>query len=562
MFTALWQERQSGLDSLYRDLADHFAPLRARFVLATSTATDWRSPKIIDSTGVRSADTFAAGLSSNVSPQSQEWFKCRASDPAIMEIDEVKQWWDTATNKLADVLQRSNFYQAAPTVYFDQGIFGTAACDCQEDVQDVVRFYVHPVGSYAIAQDAKCRVNILVREYKWSLRQVIEKYGDANLSAAMQAAARDGKKLDSTKVEIREAVYPNDEYFANSLRAEHKRFAYCVWEKSGPIGGTEKFLFEGGFDEFPFLVPRWALRDASTPYGSSPGMESLGDNKMLQRMTKDGLKALAKEIDPPLTGPGSLEGKKKSLLPGDFTADDATDEKRGLRPIHETRVNFANLLEWRRDTREQVKGAFHVPLFLMLTQDARSQPPTAEEIRARYAEKVMALGPGLARQNDDWLKPCIERVMAIMIRRSLMAWKLGMDGLLPLPPPAMRGKDWQPEFISALAGAQRAASTANTENFVNFVVQKASEMQDPSMLDPIDFPETWKVLAESGGVPEKVLRSDAAVAAIRAGRAQAQAAAQAQASAPGMAKAALDASNTDPNKDSLLNRVLRHAGAS
>lgn len=558
-FTTLWTERQSTMDTTYRDLSDHFCPTRARFTLGDNASGDLKSTKIIDSTPAQAVEICAGFLFSSISPQHQPWFKVKLSDPALMEIDSVKVWCDAATTAALNLLQRSNFYLAAPVVYFDQTVFATAACSMEEDARDVVRFLPLPVGSYAIGQDSRQRVNMLVREYRWSLRQVVERYGTDNLSESMKLAANDEKKLDSTKLDIREAVYPNDEYHANSARAVHKAFAYCVWEKGGE---GDKLLFEGGFDEFPYLCPRYALQDGSNPYGvRSPGMLTLADNKTLQKMTKDGWKAAAKQIDPPLTGPASLENKRKSLLPGDFTADDATSEKHGLRPIHEVNFNLQQHEAVMDIVRRRIERGCHVDLALMLNRDTRTQPATAEEWRQRVVEQANATGPLLPRQNDDWLKPMVERLIAIMVRRSLMDWKLGLPGLLPQPPAEMESKDWHPEFTSSIAQAQKSGETVGIKAFIQLAVTIAEQTGDLSVLDSVNMHEALKVIAEADGVPPRIIRDEAQVAAMGAARAQAQARQQAQEAAPGMAKAAKDASETDTSRESLLTHAMAAAGS-
>ena len=80
---------------------------------------------------------------------------------------------------------------------------------------------------------------------------------------------------------------------------------------------TGHIISIGGFREFPYVVPRY-LKASNEIYGRSPGMNSLPDVKVLNKMVEVSMKAAQKQVDPPLlvpddamilpirTAPGSL----------------------------------------------------------------------------------------------------------------------------------------------------------------------------------------------------------------------------------------------------------------
>ena len=71
---------------------------------------------------------------------------------------------------------RSNLYQALPQVYGHEGVFGTGCMLVQEDTEDLFRCYVQPVGSYSIGLDSRLLVNTFAREFRWTVRQVVERF--------------------------------------------------------------------------------------------------------------------------------------------------------------------------------------------------------------------------------------------------------------------------------------------------------------------------------------------------------------------------------------------------
>ena len=81
---------------------------------------------------------------------------------------------------------------------------------------------------------------------------------------------------------------------------------------------TEAELSRQGFFEKPFIAMRWATT-SNDPYGRSPGMEVLGDNKQLQLETRRKAEFLEKGVRPPMGAHPSLKNQPSSIRPGDIT---------------------------------------------------------------------------------------------------------------------------------------------------------------------------------------------------------------------------------------------------
>ena len=76
------------------------------------------------------------------------------------------------------------------------------------------------------------------------------------------------------------------------------RQGYCL----NLLPHSEQLLSESGFDDFPFMVPRF-VKDSVSTYGRSPAMNALPDVKMLNKMSETTIRAAQKQIDPPLMVP-------------------------------------------------------------------------------------------------------------------------------------------------------------------------------------------------------------------------------------------------------------------
>jgi hypothetical protein len=316
----------------------------------------------------------------------------------------------------------------------------------------------------------------------------------------------------------------------------------CWFEKScSSADDASKFLRESGMREKPFVAPRWETTGEDT-YGSSPGMDALGDAKALMLQQRRKAQAIDKMIDPPLMGPTSLRNQRVSLLPGDVTYVDINQQGQSLRSIYDVRLDPSMLLEDTRAIQDRINASFYADLFLMLSMSDRRQI-TAREIEERHEEKLLMLGPVLERLNDEMLDPIIERTFGIMMRA----------GQVPPPPMELEGVDLKVEYISILAQAQKMLGIATVDRFVGFVGQMAQV--DPKALDKLDVDQTIDEYAEMTGVSPRIVRSDDDVAAMRAERQQQEQMQRMAAMAQPMQQAAGAAqtlADTEVSPDSLL----------
>ncbi len=154
----------------------------------------------------------------------------------------------------------------------------------------------------------------------------------------------------------------------------------------------------------------------------------------------------------------------------------------------------------------------------MIDQQVTRQT-TAEEIRARWQEKMQVIGPVVERMIGETHTPAIRRVYNIMAR-----WR-GPNGesLFPPMPAAMLGHPMKLSFESILAQAARMGKFANITQWLGIAGNLAGAV--PNIMDGIDTDET---ISETGSiltVPNKLMRPLAQVQAMRKAKADQQAAA-------------------------------------
>jgi hypothetical protein len=552
--------------SHWRDLCDYILPRRGRFYVTDVNKGDRRSRNILDSTATMAARTLAAGMMSGVTSPARPWFRLSIPDQTLAESEHVKAWLYEVENRMHTVFGKSNLYDKLQVVYSDLGVFGTAAMAVYEDPRDVIRCYDFPIGSYAIANDARLEVRTFLRVFRLSVQQVVEQWGEmengvpnflrgqpTTLSLSVQELWKRGQL--ATWVDVVHVIQPNVSHDGSKIEAKYKKFEDIYYEL-GATGQsradleTYGLLQHSGFDEFPVLCPRWEVNSEDVYATNCPGMTALGDIRSLQVRTKRTDMAVEKMINPPMKGPSALRNAKASLLPGDITYIDERDGQKGFTPVHEINFGaaFGPIEQGSQQTRLRIQRAMFEDLFLMLSQSDRREI-TAREIDERHEEKLLALGPVLERLNSDMLDPLIERTFNIMSRK----------GLIPEAPEELQGQTIQVDYVSVMAAAQKMVGLSSLERFAGFAGQVAQF--SPSVLDNIDTDALIEEYGEATGVPPKIILPSDQVAAARQQRQQQQQTQQAAENAPGIAGAVKDLASAPTTGDNALAALLGKAQA-
>lgn len=567
----LKNERQS-FEPHWKELAEFVLPRRARFITTETNDGRRMNKSIYDTTATLAANTLQSGMMSGITSPARPWFRVQTPDPDLNEFGRVREWLHTVSQRILTAFSRSNLYTTLPILYGDMGVFGTAAMLLEESFDRTVRFKAFPIGSYSLAADFEGRINVFVREFRMTVRNLVDQFAKNE---------RDGKPdwsnfsthvrnlYDTARyeewVDVCHVIAPNPDYRPGSPDPKHKKFSSCYYEYSPTEGvqtqwdfaGHDVFLRESGYDRFPVLAPRWKVSAEDVYATDCPAMTALGDVRQLQIGEKRSLQAIEKMVNPPMQGPAALRNVRASILPGDITYYDPPQGREGLRPIHEVQPRIQELESKQAMVRERIQRAFYEDLFLMLTRSDRRQI-TAREIEERHEEKLLALGPVLEQLNTDLLDPLVESTFAIMLEQSKRA-DGSIGGMIPPIPEELQGMDLKIEYISVMAQAQKLVAIGSIERTAQFALSIAQAM--PQVLDKIDGDQMIDEFGEAVGVSPRIIRTDEAVEKLRAGRAQAE---QAQRQTEMIAQGSQTVKNLADSHldgDTVLNRILDFAQA-
>lgn len=515
----LKQERTS-FEAHWRDLAEYCLPRKGRFQLTDTNRGEKRHQKIINSVGLRSVRTISSGMMAGLTSPARPWFRLTTHDQGLAERGDVKDWLHQVELRVREKFNRSNLYNILPGVYKELAVFGTASMAQLEDPEETFRFYPFTIGSYWLALDHTLRPDTFARQLRMTARQMVQQFGLKAVSQTVRDAYNTGRL--EQPFDIMHYVTRNDERDAELVDNQNMPFRACYWEQAS--SDTDRHLLTEGFNEFPILAARWDVTGEDI-YGSSPGMDALGDLRAIQLQEKRKAQAIDKLVDPPMVADAAIRSNRPSLLPASVTFVPGLQNNGGFRPAYEIRPDIGALMEDIQAMEKRIESAFYSDLFLLTAMSDR-RDVTATEIAERHEEKLMALGPVLERLNDELFDPLMDRTMSIMFR----------SGQLPPAPAVLQGQELKVEYINMLSQSQKLIQSTGTERFFAFAAQVLTVA--PESAAKVDFDQMLDEYANDVGVAPKIVRSDDDVAGLREAQQQKQRAAEMAAMAKPMADGA------------------------
>ena len=489
--------------SHWQEVTTYLLPRNGRYFEQDRNKGTRRHNSIYDNTGTRALRTLGAGMMAGATSPARPWFRLGTADPELNRYAPVKLWLNDVTERMQLVFQKSNTYRTLHGIYEELGAFGTAGSIILPDPRTAIHHYPVTVGEYAIAQDYQGKINTLYREFQKTVGEVVREFGYKKCSTSVKNLFDRGN-LDAW-ITVIHAIEPREDRERDFKKKDNMNMAYksCYFE----LGGDgEQVLRESGYKDFPAVIPRWGISGGDV-YGNSPGMESLGDIKLLQHEQLRKAQGIDYQTKPPLQVPAYMKNRDVDSLPGGVTYVDGQQGK--IETAFNVNLNLQHLLMDIQDVRGRINSSFYADLFLMLA-NATDTRMTATEVAERHEEKLLMLGPVLERLHNELLDPLIDNTFNRMVEADLV----------PPAPEEMQGMELSVEFVSMLAQAQRAIGTNSVDRYVNNLGMIAQ--MKPDILDKFDSDAWADGYADMLGVDPKLVVSGETVARIRQQRAQAQ----------------------------------------
>ena len=509
---------RSPWESTWQDCTDFVNPRRGDFNAQRSQGDRTRFDKVYDSTAPLANEQLAAGLHGYLTAPSETWFTLILEKMREEEDEQTQMWLQGVVDMMfREVFHspNSNFGSMIHELYLDLGSYGTGVLYVEDKPGRPINFRTYHLAECYVAENAEGAVDTLYRQYKHSGRQLVQMYKDKLPEKFIENVYKDPHK-EYTCIH---AVEPRDTFNPDSKLAKN-----MPWMSAYILEEEKLVLNVGGFNEFPYMVPRWT-KTAGEVYGRSPAMTAMPDIKMINEMSKTVIKAAQKATDPPLLVPDDGFMLPLRTIPGGLNYYRSGTQDKVIPLIEGVRPDIG--LEFIDSRRTHVLKTFHVDWMQM-----REGPSmTATEVLQRQEERMRLMGPMVGRLQFELLGPMIDRVFNIMARRKM----------LPPPPPAIEGRNMRIDYVSPVARAQKTQQLFSFTRLLEALVPLGNIK--PEVFDNIDADGTVRWAAKLLDAPLETLLSVEKLQAMRQQRSEQQAEMAEVARGREMAATAKDAAN-------------------
>jgi len=501
--------------------------------------------QMYDSSAQEALRMASDGFQGYLTPRSSRWFQATPWDPRLMDIPEVRAWFQSVNDLMHNALNKSNFYNQLGNA-MDHGLaLGTSPIFAEEDMRGSKPVFqaIHPKETY-IAENKDNVVDTIYRKFKMSGKQLLERFGEEALSED-QKLLNEIKERPYSDHECLHALFPRQDRLWEKLDAKNKPYAsvYLLPDRNWMV------VRESGYDDLPATVWRHTAVSRHA-YGLSPSFFALTNSIRLNQISRTLLLLAHLSANPPVEYPSNRR-HKLNLQPGGMNPYVRPDA--GIRKV-DLAGNYPIGQEREQSLQEAIREAYHVDFFAMLSNPDRGNM-TATQVMQIASEKAAMLSPQVGRIESELLDPLLD--MAFQIEYQ--------SGRIPPAPQALidfageqNADPFRFDFVGPMAQLQKQHHGMQT------VQQTISQIQpllqiDPTGADWIDTDRWIRDTLQSSSVDQDVLRDEREVQRIRKQRAQAQAQQQQMEQMQQMAQALKDA-GIEPQPGSSLEALYQQLG--
>ena len=485
----------------WQEILDYVMPRKADVTFVRSRG-EKRTEVLYDSTAITANNLLAASLQGTLTSASLPWFHLKLRDTELNQNRDVQLWLEDAAKRMYEIFNESNFNTEVHELYLDLVSIGTGAIFVEEGSKGFDKEGIHfnclHIAEYFIQENINGKVDTLYRKYKLTARQAIQEFGEENVGEKILESV---KEKPDKEFNFIHAVEPTEDY----ERAVGKSNTKLPVHSCHVCTEDKMVVRTGGYNEFPYLVPRWSKATGEI-FGRSPSYNALPDIKTLNKAVEIGLKAWAKAIDPPLLVQDDGVIGRVRMTPAGITV---VRHDGAIKPLQiGSNWQITDMKE--NQLRTSIRQAYYSDQLQL--QDGPQM--TATEVQVRYELMQRLLGPTLGRFQSEFLNPLIERTFGIMLRAG---------ALLP-EPDVIQGQKIDVEYVGPLARSQRMEESVAIDRLYELAINVVQI--DPSIMDNINHDEAIRLRGDLLGVPKIVLRARDEVEELREQRQQAQMAQQ------------------------------------
>jgi len=492
------KSKASNFMDLYQQFANIGYPVENQITTKRTPGED-KSLEIRDPTAVFALDRATSSFIGAWIPRERFFFGIKVQDPQRAQTHNSKMWCAKAVEIAHDYLFASNYMMQKHNTIKSCIGFGTGNSLCEwSDKKQKLIFKDWHVSQFTFKQDEEGVVDCMILSYERTARQLCDKYSDPGELVVKAAEKLETESKLFPIIHIVRPRYRKTFKLINKLNMPFESVFVNVQEK--------KVIKEGGYEEFPFSVPRWEQASCEK-WGRGRGLALLSAIKELQQMRKDFLECGNRHNRQPYEVVANNVEGEVNISPGGRTN---VLEVNSIRPLGGGNLNgnfpiTKDIIEMQQSL---IKNeGFYGEIFSQfgnLKGDRRVQL----ELELRYKEGLRQLISPVSRIENEGFTPELTRVINLLIRK----------GKISAPPTELRGQNYGIEYEGELAMALRDMQSRGFERGMGLVGNMAAVF--PEVRDEINLDRAMPDILVNYGMRVEHLNTPEEKAILRQKRAQ------------------------------------------
>ena len=447
---------------------------------------------IFDPTAIYALEDMASGISSNLFPPGQKFFNFKVP-LRVGDDQDAKDYLYYLTEVLHEEVFNSNYLsQTGNTIQYWAG-FGTGANYCDWTVADGLSFRDYAIGTYQCLENDRGIIDTMILNMPKTARQIKQRFGSGE-----NAGKPLGTSVDLALGTDNSSSSADDEFnVVWIVRPRSDRNPEMIdslnmpWESLYVNEKDQVVLEEGGFDEFPFAVPRYNVIYREV-YGRGRGTMMLPEVRTLNRAAKDYQEMENKWVNPPREILDTFEGQV-DVTPG---AENFVTQMKSIRALELGALGaYPTTAEGLELRRESVRMGFFKNAFEPISGlkgDRRGQLEIIERLREGLKKATRPFG----RLFVELITPQMTRCASLLIR----------NNVVEKPPASLQGHLMQLRFINPLALALEDQQARGGQQWVA-ALGEASQIRGLEGVTDNIAGDTWaRNLGESFGVRQDEIK--------------------------------------------------------
>lgn len=484
--------------NIYQQFADLGYPVENQITSKRTPGED-KSLDIRDPTAIFALDKATSNFIGAWIPRERFFFGIKVQDPRRADTYASKMWCARAVEIAHDYLFASNYMmQKHNTIKACIG-FGTGNSLSEwSDKKQKLVFKDWHVSSYTFKQDEEGVVDTMILQYDRTARQLCDKFDNPGEEVIKAAEEIKNESKLFPVIHIVRPRYKRAHKFINKLN--------MPWESLFVNAKEKAVIEEGGYEEFPFSVPRWEQASCEK-WGRGRGLTMLSAIKELQQMHKDFVECGNRWNRPPYEVVSAAVEGEVNTSPNGRT--DVT-EANSIRNLAGGGLNgnfpiTKDILEMQQNL---IKNeGFYGEIFSQFA-NLKGDRRTTVEIELRYKESLRQLISPVSRIENEGFTPELTRVINILIRK----------GKIAAPPTELRGQNYGIEYEGELALAIRDMQSRGFERSMAMIGNMAAIF--PDVKDEINLDRAMPDILVNYGMRVEHLNTLEEKAALRQKRAK------------------------------------------